>query len=607
MLKKEIKYRIFSWIFPVILLCVFCMVYDSVWPYSWYFYAEPLTRQEFSYINLRDDYLRGKITVLDNNAHFEKNIILDADKKKQILGILSEMEPDAGLSEKISSLNINLDEKTFQELMEQVGKIAGSMTFYNTYLDFLYEDYVLKRVCYFEFNDEYNDISIDKVMDKEKLLFDETLQHEKFTEMYARYLCDYLGVLACILPVLYGAFIFVKDKKSQTDNFIYTSSIESGKIILNRIISIVLVFAFIFYLIALIATLYFVHINQYYGYSMDYTAFFRYVTAWVIPTVIVITALSVLLGIIIKNGIVVFFIHFVLFLLSASSFSNTLRSPIIRSNTLNNYRQYTLEGKIILSNRLIILSVSAVLIYTAFALYENGRCGKSIKGFIRKKTAGLKSALPEKQYSTPFKNRSILYYQLKQVCSYNILFGIFFIIITAFLFLQQETNKENLLYISETFLIFSSIFIYAPICNIERNYNMYEMVSVKSVSYCRFYIYRFIPAFFLTCVLTGIPLLLAAYFYHIKPGIWCIGICLSSLFLGNFVLLCGEITKNRLAAILAGFGYIVICNYLRGDMKILSVCGYKYNIKYSKYSLIAGIVIEMLLLIATLYSQQNEE
>ena len=134
--------------------------------------------------------------------------------------------------------------------------------------------------------------------------------------------------------------------------------------------------------------------------------------------------------------------------------------------------------------------------------------------------------------------------------------------------------------------------------NIEKNYDMESYVYTSNSFYPFIYMSRVILVCVVLFVMVELPVLFLCIINHASVGKWCIGVYLSSLFLGVFSLLITEFFENYFV----GYFSYIIYYFFSVILKTmpLSVTGYTNMISKSKRDIgIATIVIFIILLIIT--------
>lgn len=278
--------------------------------------------------------------------------------------------------EKIS--NIMKEEKqsnlTTNELYEKYNSwyiIIDNMLGGNTFFGEKYRLYALQV-----------DDSLDVAFDKYISIRDD----DKITNAYARYYSDYFSILAGILPAFIAAFALIEDRRWKMHEFIYPRIISSMEYVFTKFLAIIFLFGIYFYFLAGISTFLFNELSIKYCLNIDYFAFFKYTTFWVLPTVFITTALSMFLSIVFMNGVIPIMFQLIIFFLSSQKLIGEYKifKPIIRFNKIGMVDIYNSNLHNIIINRIFITFASFLIIYLTAKLYSNIRNGGNIFSHWRK-------------------------------------------------------------------------------------------------------------------------------------------------------------------------------------------------------------------------------
>ena len=233
-------------------------------------------------------------------AGFVKYVSLSSREKEEIWNILgectglaleelrgkidTEMESykqaegylDAYMQPLILEPSDTLSYDEFQEKMERICQILGPGSDFEKSS---YEQGYSVPATYEEAMEEYNSFLYD----------------DKITGGYARLFGDYMGIALGILPVFLVVTRELRDRRAGMEELIYTRTASSGKIVLSRWLSM----NFMMILPVLLASFYTLFQCAAYArgleVSVDYLAFMPVVFGWLLPEILIVSALGMFL------------------------------------------------------------------------------------------------------------------------------------------------------------------------------------------------------------------------------------------------------------------------------------------------------------------------
>jgi hypothetical protein len=172
-------------------------------------------------------------------------------------------------------------------------------------------------------------------LERQRAFFQDIL-NEGFTNPYARYLSDYMSILAGILPPLFAAFAYADIKRFKVNEMVEAKPVPSWKLAACKHLAITCLFSVIFFAVAAVSTGLFLHIGAKSGIKMDVLAFFKYTAFWVMPTVVFTVSMSMLISF--ATGSSAFAVATSIFVLFTSMFplieGYSWYRPIIRHNDI---------------------------------------------------------------------------------------------------------------------------------------------------------------------------------------------------------------------------------------------------------------------------------
>jgi ABC-type transport system involved in multi-copper enzyme maturation permease subunit len=301
---------------------------------------------------------------------FAKSIKLNDNKAKVIESALTEIT-----GQNIESLNnihrenfrspnfsisSSLTMSRFNEIMEEVDNLLGGGSAYSK--KFLSQ---LTRVpvTYEEATQNYEYL----------------LNEDKLTNGYARLFSDYIGIVIGIFPIFAAVSMILKDKRSKMNELIYSRNTSSIKIVLSRYFSLVVMMIVPVFLISFEPLIAFIKLSLIENISIDAFAFIKYILWWILPTLMLVTAIGVFLTTLTDSTIAIAVQLFIWFL-SVNTISLTGDYPrfglLIRHNDSQMGELIRDNAKLITTNRIVVTIIALLLVIITAYIYEQKRRGK---------------------------------------------------------------------------------------------------------------------------------------------------------------------------------------------------------------------------------------
>ncbi len=280
----------------------------------------------------------------------------------------------------------------------------------------------------------------------------------------------------------------------------------------------------------------------------------------------------------------------------------------------SNFDDYTLYqncfGNVIL-NRAIIILLSVILTGFTVVLFnyrrEHGRLInlKNIKkSVVNILPLSFKNTIlkKKKQETKDFVTRGAGYYIFKQSVNKMALLYIPYLCIIWPVVIFQGMDTLAIAITGENIFIFASMFLFIRLGNMEKANGTESYVFTSDCHYPLVYILRVASAGITLFIMVEIPVLFLCLVNHVPAGRWCIGVYLSSLFIGMFSLLITEVSENYLAGY---FSYIIyyLFDIVSGGNMPLSIAGYTYQVQKTKLYLGAAVAIIAIILLLVAYNK----
>ena len=122
--------------------------------------------------------------------------------------------------------------------------------------------------------------------------YEASLTQDKVTRGYARLFCDYMGLMLGLLPVFPAVVRVLRDKRAGASQVIYARSVSSWSIVLSRWLASVGMLLLPVLLLGIMPAMQSVYYGNSLGVSTDPLAFVKYTLGWLLPEILVVTALG---------------------------------------------------------------------------------------------------------------------------------------------------------------------------------------------------------------------------------------------------------------------------------------------------------------------------
>lgn len=260
-------------------------------------------------------------------------------------------------------LEIQVSFPRFQEIMEEVSGLIGRNSYFSrTMLELYY------------FGSDMEDTPITQ---RQHLEF---YEGDRVTGAFARYYCDCMSLAALCLPAFVGAGLMLRDKRRKMRGLLYPRAIASARVICTRYAAAVTMTMLPILILPVSSLLKLLGYCGGLGVPADALAFVKYILAWILPTVLLVVAVSLLAAVLLENDGAI---------LLAGLLWLTGRPPvdrlaggnyglfdlIIRHNTLKGRGRMLENLESLVGNRLVISAAALALVGAAVLVYGIKRKG----------------------------------------------------------------------------------------------------------------------------------------------------------------------------------------------------------------------------------------
>ena len=218
--------------------------------------------------------------------------------------------------------------------------------------------------------------------------YEELVQKDGYTGGYARLFSDYMVIILGILPVFLAVTRELRDRRANMQELIYVRRSSSMTIIASRYLSMVVMILIPVFALSIQPLASCVTYAKTAGISVDYLAVARDIAGWLLPTVMVVTALGMLLTELTDTALAVLVQGawwFVSIFMGAKTMDGGRYgwNLIPRHNTILNYSGYQEGFSQLLTNRILYASLAVIAVSVTAWIYSQKRKGRmNIRGKI---------------------------------------------------------------------------------------------------------------------------------------------------------------------------------------------------------------------------------
>lgn len=233
-----------------------------------------------------------------------------------------------------------------------------------------------------DFTEERMKASVELPMDYEGAVeaYENLIKEDGYTGGYLRLFCDYMGIILGILPVFVVATRILRDKRAQMQELVFTRKISSVTLVAGRYIAMVTMMMVPVILLSLAPMFDCMSFTKGSGIRLDYLAFLKYDFGWLLPSVMIVTAVGFLITEVTESALSVL-VQGVWWFASLQIGVNGMRGGqygwnlIPRHNTELNYVGFADGFGQLLLNRALYAGVAVLLVAVTVWIYEKKRKG----------------------------------------------------------------------------------------------------------------------------------------------------------------------------------------------------------------------------------------
>ncbi len=209
--------------------------------------------------------------------------------------------------------------------------------------------------------------------------YQQTINNDRVTNGFARLFCDYIGQVLGLYPVFLIVVIWLKDRRHRMDELIFSKSISPAKLLLVRYMANITMILLPVILLSLESLIPLIGFGSKMSISVDGFAFIKYILWWLLPTVMVVTALGTFFTLLTDSPIAIL-IQFLWWMIDRGitglSGDTCLFTLMVRHNTLRGYEIIQKNFELICLNRLCMTGISVLFIVFSIWIFSRRRKGK---------------------------------------------------------------------------------------------------------------------------------------------------------------------------------------------------------------------------------------
>ncbi len=276
--------------------------------------------------------------------------------------------PNDGASSELPShsgdgFEIQVSFERFKEIMEEVNRLIGRNSYFS---------WTMLTLYYFG-----NDMEDTPITERQHHEF---YEGDQVTGAFARYYCDSISLVVLFLPAFVIVDLMLRDKRRKMQGLTYPRTISSAKVICTRYAASACMTMLPILILPVKSLFVLMRYCNSIGVQADVLAFAKYTLAWILPTVLLVVAISLLVTVLFENYIALFLTGLI-WLVGRPSVDKIaggnydLFDLIIRHNTLKGYGRMMENIQMLILNRVIISAIALVFVGLTIVIYSMKRKG----------------------------------------------------------------------------------------------------------------------------------------------------------------------------------------------------------------------------------------
>lgn len=266
-------------------------------------------------------------------------------------------------SQSSGSFEIQVSFERFKEIMEEVSQMIGRNSYFS---------WTMLKLYYFG-----NDMEEAPITERQHREF---YEGDRVTGAFARYYCDSISISVLFLPAFIIVDLMLRDKRRKMQGLTYPRTISSAKLICTRYAAAVCMTMLPILILPVKSLVVLMRYCGSIGVQADALAFVKYTLAWILPTVLLIMAISLVVTALLENYTAILLAGLIWLVgkptvdkLEGGNYG--LFDLIIRHNTLKGHGRMMENIQMLALNRITISVIAFALVGLAVLVYSKKRKG----------------------------------------------------------------------------------------------------------------------------------------------------------------------------------------------------------------------------------------
>ncbi len=209
--------------------------------------------------------------------------------------------------------------------------------------------------------------------------YSSTIKDDRLTGGFARLFCDYTGLFLGLYPIFIIVYMWLEDRLDNMTELIYIRRVSSLKLAAIRYLASITMALIPVMLLSFESLVPLAHFGSEHGISIDPFAYIKYILWWLLPTVMIVSAIGTFFTLLTDSPIAVL-LQFLWWIIDKSatglSGDTKMTTLMIRHNTLRGYEVIEDSFHAICINRLLMAGIGILLVILSAWILQQKRKGR---------------------------------------------------------------------------------------------------------------------------------------------------------------------------------------------------------------------------------------